>query len=65
MKRVRIARLFAAFRTIITGAACAQADAIKYRQRVYRVMGWSFGPMVAMAKGEKPDDRQGLAIVPR
>ena len=31
-------------------------DAIKYRQGVFRVIGWNFGSMAAMAKGKKPYD---------
>ncbi len=32
-------------------------DAIKYRKSVYAVMGWNFGPLAAMAKGDKPYDK--------
>jgi cytochrome c556 len=31
-------------------------DAIKYRQGVFKVIGWNFGSMAAMAKGKKPYD---------
>jgi cytochrome c556 len=44
----------------MTGNAFAQVkpdDAIKYRKSVYTVMGWNFGPLAAMAKGEKPYDK--------
>ena len=49
---------------LVTGNAAAQAkpeDVIKYRQSVYRVMGWNFGPMAAMMKGEKPYDKEVFA----
>ena len=36
-------------------------DAIKYRQGVYRTIGWNFGPMAAMAKGERPYDAAAFA----
>lgn len=36
-------------------------DAIKYRQGVYRVMGWNFGSMAAMAKGKIPYDKEAFA----
>ena len=34
-----------------------EETAIKYRQGVMRVMGWNFGPMGAMVKGDKPFDK--------
>ena len=49
---------------MITGAALAQAKpeaVIKYRQSVYRVMGWNFAPMAAMVKGETPYDKEAFA----
>lgn len=48
----------------VTGNAAAQAkpeDVIKYRQSVYKVMGWNFGPMAAMVKGDKPYDKDTFA----
>jgi cytochrome c556 len=36
-------------------------DAIKYRQGVFRVIGWNFGSMAAMAKGQKPYDKEVFA----
>ncbi len=50
--------------TAITSAAFAQAKpeaSIKYRQGVYGIMGWNFGPMAAMMKGEKPFDQAAFA----
>lgn len=50
--------------TLISGSVAAQAkpeDVIKYRQAVYKVMGWNFGPMAAMVKGEKPYDKEAFA----
>jgi cytochrome c556 len=44
----------------LAGNALAQVkpeDAIKYRKSVYAVMGWNFGPLAAMAKGDKPYDK--------
>ena len=44
----------------MTSSAVAQVkpeDAIKYRKSVYAVMGWNFGPLAAMAKGDKPYDK--------
>ena len=48
---------------VVTGNATAQAkpeDVIKYRQSVYKVMGWNFAPMAAMVKGEKPFDKEAF-----
>ena len=50
----------------LAGSATVQAqvkpeDAIKYRQSVYTVMGWNFGPLAAMAKGERPYDKDAAA----
>ncbi|MEO8384915.1 MAG: cytochrome c [Betaproteobacteria bacterium] len=50
--------------TLMTSVAAAQAkpeDVIRYRQSVYKVMGWNFGPMAAMIKGEKPYDKEAFA----
>ena len=50
--------------TLISVSVAAQAkpeDVIKYRQAVYKVMGWNFGPMAAMVKGEKPYDKEAFA----
>jgi cytochrome c556 len=49
---------------LTAGSALAQAkpeDVIKYRQGVYKVMGWNMGPMAAMVKGEKPYDKDAFA----
>lgn len=42
----------------VAGVALAQKpdDVIKYRQSVMTVIGWNFGQMAAMVKGEKPFD---------
>ena len=48
---------------LVTGSAAAHAkpeDVIKYRQAVYKVMGWNFAPMAAMVKGEKPYDKEAF-----
>jgi cytochrome c556 len=36
-------------------------DVIKYRQGAYKVIGWNFGPMAAMVKGERPYDKAAFA----
>jgi cytochrome c556 len=50
---------------LASGAALAQTvkpeDAIKYRQGVMRAMGWNFGPMAAMVKGDIPFDKGKFA----
>lgn len=49
---------------LLAGNAFAQAkpeDAIKYRQGVYKIIGWNFGPMAAVVKGEKPYDKEAFA----
>lgn len=59
-----LAALVALATTTIAVTAAAQAkpeDAIKYRQSTYRVIGWNFGAMAAMVKGEKPYDKDGFA----
>jgi cytochrome c556 len=58
MKRVVAALLLLACSAFLS-TAFAQAkpeDAIKYRRGVFAVMGWNFGPMAAMAKGDRPWD---------
>ena len=64
MKRLFVATLLAAGISLIAGSAFAQAkpeDAIKYRQGVYRVIGWNFAPMAAMVKGDRPYDAAAFA----
>lgn len=49
---------------VIATNVLAQAKpeaSIKYRQGVYGIMGWNFGPMAAMVKGEKPYDKEAFA----
>lgn len=56
--------VFASVMALMAGSAAAQAkpeDVIKYRQSVYKVMGWNFAPMAAMVKGEKPYDKEAFA----
>ncbi len=36
-------------------------DVVKFRQSVYNIVGWHFGPLGDMAKGDRPYDQQ-LAI---
>jgi cytochrome c556 len=50
--------------SLLIGGAAAQAkpeDAIAYRQGVYKIIGWNFGPMAAMVKGERPYDKEAFA----
>jgi cytochrome c556 len=64
MKRFVTAVLLAVFGCLIAGFVHAQVkpeDAIKYRRGVYRVIGWNFGPMAAMAKGNRPYDAAAFA----
>lgn len=58
MKSLIAALLLAACGSLFVGSALAQKpeDAIKYRRGVYAVMGWNFGPMAAMVKGDRPYD---------
>lgn len=53
----------AAIAALMIGGASAQAkpeDAIAYRQGVYKIMGWNFGPMAGMMKGEIPYDKDAF-----
>ena len=64
MKHLLVAPLLAACISLFSGTAFAQAkpeDAIKYRQGVYRVIGWNFAPMAAMVKGDRPYDAAAFA----
>ena len=64
MKRLIAALLLSFFGSLLAGSALAQVkpeDAIKYRKGVYAVMGWNFGPMAAMAKGDRPYDAAAFA----
>lgn len=63
MKRLVAALLLFACSSFLS-TAYAQAkpeDAIKYRRGVFAVMGWNFGPMAAMAKGDRPYDAADFA----
>ncbi len=63
MKRFIAALLLLACSALLS-SAFAQAkpeDAIKYRRGVFAVMGWNFGPMAAMAKGDRPYDAADFA----
>ena len=55
--------LFAAFFVMSAQYTLAQKpeDAIKYRQGVFRVIGWNFGSMAAMAKNKKPYNAEEFA----
>lgn len=64
MNRLIAALLLFSCSSLFATSAFAQAkpeDAIKYRRGVYAVMGWNFGPMAAMAKGDRPYDAAAFA----
>ena len=63
MKRLAAALLFAVSASLFCTAAFAQKpeDAIKFRRGVMAVIGWNFGPMAAMAKGDRPYDAAAFA----
>ena len=64
MTRLLVALLLFSCSSLFANFSFAQAkpeDAIKYRRGVYAVMGWNFGPMVAMAKGDRPYDAAEFA----
>ena len=50
-----------ALMTMDVSAQVKPEDVIKYRQSVYKVMGWNFAPMGAMVKGERPYDKEAFA----
>ena len=54
----------AAVSALLVGGASAQVKpekVIEYRQSVMTVIGWNFGPMAAMMKGDKPYDKGAFA----
>jgi cytochrome c556 len=63
MKHFSAVLLLAVSGVLFTQSAFAQKpeDAIKYRRGVYNVIGWNFGPMAAMAKGDRPYDAAAFA----
>jgi cytochrome c556 len=64
MKTLAAALVIAATLLGVGESAMAQQkpeDAIKYRQSALFIMGQSFGPLAAMAKGDRPYDKE-LAI---
>lgn len=64
MKQISAALLFAVCGVMFAGPVFAQAkpeDAIKFRRGVMAVIGWNFGPMAAMAKGDRPYDAAAFA----
>jgi cytochrome c556 len=61
--------LFAAIAVATSVAAMAHAAgpspaerAVAYRQGVYHAIGWNFGPMAGMVKGELPFDAKVFAL---
>jgi cytochrome c556 len=62
MKRLMQLLLLASFAASAQIAVAQKPeDAIKYRQGVFSVIGWNFGSMAAMVKGEKEWDQQLFA----
>lgn len=66
MKRIVAPAVLAAALVVIGGGVAVASDAkpedvIEFRQGVYKVIGWHFGPLGAMAKGDIPFDRD-LAV---
>ena len=63
MKRLAAVLLFAVCASVSVNTAFAQKpeDAIKFRRGVMAVIGWNFGPMAAMAKGDRPYDAAAFA----
>ncbi len=51
----------AALTTCNVQAQAKPEDVIRYRQGVYKVIGWNFGPMAAMVKGDRPYDKDAFA----
>lgn len=54
----------AAVSAMLVSSVSAESKAeksIEYRQGVYRVIGWNFGMMGAMVKGEVPYDKEAFA----
>ena len=53
--------------SLVAGAAVATAAvkpdaAIRYRQSAYTMIGWNFGPLAQMVKGEAPWDAAAFAL---
>ncbi len=61
LKRFALASAVAALLSSPAFAQVKPEDVIKYRQGAYKVMGWNFGPMAAMVKGEKPYNKEDFA----
>lgn len=66
MKRIVAPVVLAAAAAVFGGGAAVASDAkpedvVDFRQGVYKVIGWHFGPLGAMAKGDIPFDRD-LAV---
>lgn len=62
---MRTAALSLGLAALLAGTAFAAGkpeDAIEYRQSVYNVIGWNFGPMAQMAKGKTPWSASGFAL---
>jgi len=60
----RVLVVSAVIAALTAGVVHAQAkpeDVIRYRQGVMKIVGWNFGPMAAMVKGEKPYDKEAFA----
>lgn len=64
MKRIALLSCTAALLavTLNAGAQIKPEDAVHYRQGVYTALGWNFGPMAGMVKGEIPFDAKAFAL---
>lgn len=61
LKRIALASAVATLLSTPASAQVKPEEVIKYRQGAYKVMGWNFGPMAAMVKGEKPYNKEDFA----
>lgn len=60
-KIVLASLLAVAFSSNVSADGVKPEDAIKYRKSVMSVMSWQFQPLGAMAKGERPFDKDAFA----
>ncbi len=60
MKRIALLAISMAAMTapFLAQAQAKPEEVIKYRQSVFKVIGWNFGAMAAMAKGEVPYNKE-------
>lgn len=56
-----VSSVIAALAAGVVHAQAKPEDVIKYRQGVMKIVGWNFGPMAAMVRGDKPYDKEAFA----